>query len=297
MTISGGGFGAFPLLAGTGLTFGVPELTPVWDDTETRDLLADTRPDLLPIFSEYRDVAVVGPSFAAMRAGGAGEDEITNSGHMPAPANCAGTVATVAFDFASTTVSEADKAALSNSLSSAENCPSTMLVVRGHADSVGNGEANKALSLKRSLAVEEAISQTKPSIATVPIQLQAWGENLPQIDTGNDVESAANRMAQVSLVNSICSGNNDILGSLAEADPLDSVSQLPALDSDVTGMDRIIYVVRHAGTSNPQSNSQLSEIANAVAAHYMISPSRVFPINAGPDCLELNESVRIDVIN
>lgn len=70
----------------------------------------------------------------------------------------------------------------------------TAVVISGHADRSGNAAYNRALAERRAMAVEKLLKEigVKPRIT-----VQAFGEDQPAVNTGDDVKEPRNRRVEI----------------------------------------------------------------------------------------------------
>ena len=72
--------------------------------------------------------------------------------------------------------------------------PATVMVV-GHTDTSGAGDANIALSQKRAETVANAL--TKEGVAQNKMRIEAYGEERPAVKSGDGVKEQKNRRVDV----------------------------------------------------------------------------------------------------
>ncbi len=285
----------FPVLAGTELAPTDPMFEPVGEETLASAVIKSADPENTPAYNDFKGVLVAYP-YVASGAGEIAAAPIVYRDIMAAPVKCFGDIGSIDFEFGSSSITPGAADAVRAGLSRTSICPNTDTLIQGHSDSVGSREANKALSLQRSIAVADLMQLEYPGLAPGSMQIEGWGERRPEVETGDEIRDADNRSVDVSLVHSIGSAGFDTLGVLSADNPLAAVSDLPSLSEELSGADREVMVVRYGETSDAKSDALLNKIADAVAAQLAVAPKRVFPINGGPDRLSEGEQERFEVL-
>ena len=272
-----------------------PLLKLVDGETLASSILRSTNPAETTAYSDFTSVIVAYPYITS----GIDEPAAARPVYrdiMAAPIKCFGEIGSIGFEFGSSNIAPGATDQVLASLSGKNICPNTDTLIRGHSDSVGSIEANKALSLQRSITVADLMQLEYPALTPGSMQIEGWGERRPEVETGNGVREAENRSVDVSLFRSVGGTRYNTLGELSADNPLAAVSELPLLSDEVSGADREVMVVRYGETSNAESDALLNKIANAVATQLAVSPKRVFPINGGPDRLSEGEQERFEVL-
>lgn len=102
------------------------------------------------------------------------------------------------FDSASTALDESARAALSGIAGAMQENPALKAVLVGHADTKGDAKANEALSLRRAMAVANALHAL--SVAPARVQVFGRGECDLMRLTADKTDERKNRRVDVSLI-------------------------------------------------------------------------------------------------
>ena len=103
----------------------------------------------------------------------------------------------VFFDTGTTRLTPASRALLTQLTEKIRSFPAPQVMVIGHTDRVGTESLNEVLSMRRALAMREALMQL--GIAPSAIEVSGRGEREPLVPTADGVAEERNRRVEISL--------------------------------------------------------------------------------------------------
>jgi OOP family OmpA-OmpF porin len=104
----------------------------------------------------------------------------------------------VYFEWNSTNMTPAGRAAVQEAIRAAQAGPDTSIMLIGHADRSGQSAYNQTLSEKRALVVIQGM--TAEGISRARISWDAYGESRPLVPTADGVREQGNRVVEVDLM-------------------------------------------------------------------------------------------------
>jgi len=107
----------------------------------------------------------------------------------------------VHFDFAKADVKPEDYSALDVVGQAMTHNPEVVILIEGHADSIGTQDRNMELSYKRARAIRDYLLAKFPTLSRANFTITGLGENDPIADNGTDAGRIQNRRAEFKILN------------------------------------------------------------------------------------------------